>query len=460
MPRDNLPQFARQLRIVTMSTMFTPLHTPQEAAAKNLRRLLWLRIVMVALIGIASWAAVGFYGIPLPMFAVIGAMLLMLALNAVTWWRLNRPIPIRDIEILTQLLLDMAILTGLFYATGGYTNPFVWMYLLPLTVAAVSLPWRHTWLIALVDVACYSGLMFWYQPLPMLQMEMSGSDHLHMLHMQHESGFGVHLLGMWAGFVVSAGVIAFFVERMGRTLREYDRMLASARESMLESERMLALGSLAAGAAHELGTPLATMAVLTKEMSQEYASDDKLVGNLALLRKQVERCKQILSSLAASTGQARAEDSQGTALDVFLGQTLERWRDAHPAIKLESSMHGPLPAPVIVTDRTLSQALVNLFDNAAEAAASRVSLQGDWNADELTLDIHDDGPGLAPDVEPHLGTPFFTTKQEKGMGLGLYLARTILERFGGTVSLENHPQGGALTHIRLPLAELTLKEQA
>lgn len=413
----------------------------------------WLRNVMAAVLALAGWAAVAIYEIDLPLHALAGAILLMIGLNAGTWWRLGHTQPAGDLELLTQLLLDAAILTGLFYATGGYTNPFVWMYLLPVTVAAVALPRALVWLVAGVAIACYSALMFWYRPLP---MGGSGMD-AHMMHMGHDSGFSVHLLGMWAGFVVSAVVIAFFVERMAHALREYDHMLADAREKILESERMLALGAFATGAAHELGTPLATMAVLCREMQEEYGADAAMMQDLGLLRTQIDRCKAILSSLTASAGQARSEDSQGMALDRFLAELIAGRRDAHPAIQFDCTLHGDISVPVIVTDRTLWQALVNLIDNAAEAAHVRIVLQAEWDARELRLDILDDGPGLTPETARHAGTPFFTTKPDKGMGLGLYLARVVLGRFGGTVMLENHPQGGAVTHVRLPLSGLELK---
>lgn len=436
-----------------MTAMKTAAHMPQTAAFKNLRRMFWLRNVMAAVLTLAGWAAVAIHDIQIPVYALAGAVMLMMGLNAGTWWRLGYATPASDLELLTQLLLDMSILTGLFYATGGYTNPFVWMYLLPITVAAVALPLRHTWLIAGLAVACYSALMFWYQPLAMPAGDMGE----HAMHMQHDSGFSVHLLGMWAGFVVSAVVIAFFVERMANTLREYDHMLADAREKLLESERMLALGSLATGAAHELGTPLATMAVLCREMQEDHAGDTELAHSLAVMRKQIDRCKEILSSLAASAGQARPEDSQGMALDRFIEQMLERWRDVHPALHLDCTLHGTLPAPLIMTDRTLGQALVNLIDNAGDAARERVQLDASWDESILRIDIHDDGPGLSPEIAHQVGTPFFTTKQDRGMGLGLYLARTILERFDGSVTLENHPQGGALTQVYLPLAHIKLK---
>jgi len=443
----------------------TSLASNYTAPLTNLRRLFWLRTVMAVVIGAASWAAMVFYDIKLNPATIVGAVLLMLALNIFTWWRLGRPNPVTYLEMLTQLLLDMSVLTGLFYATGGYTNPFVWMYLLPLTVAAVSLPWRQTWLVAGLAVGSYTALMFWYQPLPMIPMDMSGMDmssmavdYMHMMHMSHKSGFSVHLLGMWAGFVVSAGVIAFFVERIGRNLREYDLLAAEAREKMLESERMLALGALAAGAAHELGTPLATMAVLTSELVREHAQDAELAAQLALLRQQVERCKVIISSIASSAGETRAEDGGRVALDVFLQQTVLRWQDTRPAVVLSWQVSGVAPAPMVVADRTLGQALVNLINNAADASPQRVEVTGGWSRDVLQLQIRDYGAGLSQDAAPKIGTPFFTTKEQSGgLGLGIYLARSIIERLGGSLNLQNHPQGGVSTEIRLPLRYLSVE---
>ncbi len=419
-------------------------------------------MVMATVIGVASTAAITLFDISLNPAVIISTLLLLLLLNGFTWWRLKRPDPVSHQEMLTQLLMDMAILTGLFYATGGYTNPFVWMYLLPLTVAAVALPWRHTWLVALLAVGCYSSLMFWYQPMPMTEMDMSGMNmsgmsarEMHMMHMhQQQSGFSIHLLGMWAGFVVSAGVIAFFVERMGRSLREYDRLIAETREKMLESERMLALGTLATAAAHELGTPLSTMAVVTGELAQECRGNPALEEPLVVLRTQIDRCKHILTSITASAGRQRAEGGGAWALDEFLGQVFNRWCDTRPATHMQLTMRGSRPGPVIALDRTVEQALVNLLDNAADASPSEINVDVEWSDAELSIDIRDYGSGLSADVARQIGTPFFSTKEDRGMGLGLYLSRLIFERFGGSVQLENHPQGGSVAHVRLHLGVL------
>lgn len=414
----------------------------QTASTRNLRRLFWLRNVAIAGQGCALWAAQDYFALELPLAPLLGAIGGLALLNLLTWRRLGRAHRITDIELLLQLLTDILLYSVLFYYSGGYTNPFVWMYLLPLTVAAVALPWRFTWLVAGTSVAIYTLLMFFYTPLP------------HQHHHQDGGDFSMHLLGMWFGFVVSAGIIAYFVARIGNNLREYDHLIAEAREKVLESERMLALGTLATAAAHELGTPLATMAVVTGELAADHAGQPALAEPLAVLRTQIQRCKQILTSITASAGQQRAEEAQGQALDVFLGQTVARWQDMHPTIRLDTLLQGSSPAPVIAVDRTLGQALVNLLDNAADASAGHVELSGHWTASELTLSIRDHGAGLTPEAAKSAGTPFFTTKQDEGLGLGLYLARLICERFGGSVSLSNHAQGGAVTLVRLPLKAL------
>jgi len=414
----------------------------QTASIRNLRRLFWLRNVAIAGQCAALWVAQTMFDLALPLTPLLGTIVTLMLLNAFTWWRLRSVHQVADAELLMQLLADVLLLTVLFYYSGGYTNPFVWMYLLPLTVAAVALPWRHTWAIAALSVASYTALMFYYQPLPHQHHHHDGSD------------FSVHLLGMWFGFVVSAGIIAYFVARIGNNLREYDHLIADAREKALESERMLALGTLATAAAHELGTPLATMAVLAGEMAGDCAGQPQLAEPLALLKTQIDRCKDILTSITASAGQQRAESGLGQALDDFLQQTIARWQDARPAIQLDCLLQGGTPAPVIAVDRTLGQALANLLDNAADASPARIELSASWDAALLTLAIRDYGPGLTPEVADKAGTPFFTTKEDSGLGLGLYLARLIFERFGGTVSLSAHTQGGTVTTVHLPLKAL------
>jgi two-component system, sensor histidine kinase RegB len=191
-------------------------------------------------------------------------------------------------------MADVLLLTILLYYSGGSTNPFALLYLTPLTLTAAALSWRYTWTLLALTVACYSGLLAYYMPL----------YHSHQGVEQHVlDDFKLHVVGTWLGFLLSGVLIAYFAVRMRETLREHDQLRATIRERELQHDRVLSLGTFAAGAAHELGTPLSTIAVISKELQH----DKHDVRQLQILRAQVERCKEILASLSAAVGQTRAE---------------------------------------------------------------------------------------------------------------------------------------------------------
>lgn len=408
----------------------------------NLRRLFMLRNIAIA--GQVVVLLVVSYGLHmnLPLVPMAAVVLALATANFLTWRRLYHPMPVSDIELFGQLLLDVAALTALLYYSGGPTNPFVLLYLMPITLSAAALPGVFSALMAAISVACYTVLMFDYRPMP-------------HVHSQHGSEFDLHVLGMWLGFVVSAGLIAYFVVKMGQTLRERDATLAALREDQLRNERILALGTLATGAAHELGTPLSTMAVLLKEMEHDAGGDAAQAAQLKILRAQVDRCKQILASLSASAGHARAEAGSGMPLDEYLQKLLDDWRSMRPAVQIDAVWNGPRPAPCILTEQTLSQALINILNNAADASPEQIEMEAHWDSQMLRIEIRDRGPGLAPLVEKNAGTPFFTTKEPgQGLGLGLFLAHATLKRFGSKVELLNREGGGACTRLALPLSQL------
>jgi len=419
----------------------------EDPSRRNLQRLFLLRSVMIAFM-LAATLALFYLHIPLPKYPVAFAVSGMLLLNLITLLRLNRHNRhVNDQEVLLQLLADLAALTVLFYYTGGYSNPLVWMYLLPLTVAAVALKRQYAWLLAAVAIACYSLLVFYYVPL----------SHLHMHDIAGKT-LDIHLVGMWIGFVVSAGIIAFFVTKIGQSLREYDQLMASMRERSLESERVLSLGTLAASAAHELGTPLSTMAVVSKELANDLAHQPEQLQQLEILRTQINRCKEILSSITRNAGQSRADAGYGSGLREFLHEVIQRWRDTRPATELVISVCNHSSNPQIFTDRTLIQALQNLLDNAADASPERILLNANWDADTLEISIRDFGSGITEEIKKQLGRPFFSSKNENGMGLGVYLTQMTLARLGGELSISNHAEGGALTLVKLHLDKLRIHQ--
>ncbi|MDD2833002.1 MAG: ATP-binding protein [Methylotenera sp.] len=425
---------------VTLQSHFS-LENPTR---RNLQRLFLLRSVMVAFM-LAATLTLFYLNIPLPKIPIGLAVGGMLLLNFMTLLRLRKFSNVTDKELLLQLLGDLVALTLLFYFTGGYSNPLVWMYLLPLTVAAVALKREYAWLLTAIAVACYSVLVFYYVPL----------SHLHMHYLAGKS-LDIHLVGMWLGFVVSASIVAFFVTRIGQSLRDYDHMTASIREKLLESERVLALGTLAASAAHELGTPLATMAVVSKELALDLSQQPEQLQQIEMLRKQIARCKEILSSIAHNAGQSRADAGQGVLLHGFLQEVIQRWQDTRPATELVCTLQKPATDIMIFVDRTLIQALQNLLDNAADASPALIQLNAKWDDKILRIEIKDFGTGITDEVKQQLGKPFFTSKDEKGMGLGLYLTQIILNRFNGELSLSNHNEGGVITEVTLPLENLRI----
>ncbi|MGH8500873.1 MAG: ATP-binding protein [Gammaproteobacteria bacterium] len=407
----------------------------------TLRRLYVLRNIAIA--GQALTVAWVHYGLAmrLPLAAIASVIGALALFNVLARWRLTRAFPVTDIEIFLQLTVDVAALTALLYLSGGASNPFVSLYLLPLIIVAITLPLIYTGLMTTLTITAYTWLMFWAVPLP--------------THHGAASDFDLHLLGMWFNFMLSAALVVVFITRMAVELRERDRQLAAAREEHLRSERIVALGTLAAGAAHELGTPLSTMAVISKELQRECAHLPKVTAELECLRDQVNICKQSLTRLVEASGHERAEAAKAISVEGFLNELLEQWRIMRPAVPVNTDWAGQRPAPMIAAGQMLAQTLTNLFNNAADASPDGVEVKSRWSDTEWCIEIRDRGPGVTPEVAPRAGVAFITTKAPgAGLGVGLVLANATVERLGGRIRLFNRAGGGALTQVSLPLAAL------
>ena len=443
------------------------------AASGILRRLVALRRISVLAQGLVLLLAVAWLKIPLVIGPMIAVTVTLALFNLYTQWRLQQERPAGDDELLAQLLVDVAALGLLLYFAGGSANPFVSLFLVPITIAATALPARHAWFMAGATTLAYTFLMFWNLPLPPPQGEMAELDTLLARasgvapeHAGHASGFALHVLGMWLNFVVSAVVVALFLTRMAAALKVREKELAAAREAALRNEQILALGTLAAGAAHKLGTPLATMAVVLRETELTHGGNPELREDLALLRTQVDECKKILSQTLASAGQARDDTSAQLPLDAYLERLLEEWQLIRPRVTIQAVLDGTRPAPSVATDRTLEQALLNLLDNAADASPEGLEFLAQWDRSRLTINILDRGPGIDRDVAARIGEAFFSTKQSSaeslrgtngtsgGLGIGFFLSNATLERFGGRVELTPREAGGTCTRVTLPLSAL------
>lgn len=424
---------------------------------RNLRRVVMLRAIEIGVqVGVIS-TAIYALGMALPTELLFALTASLVFANLLTWWRIYAPWPVTDAELAGHLLVNIGVLTALLYFSGGSTNPFITLYLLPLSIAAAILPLAYTWAVAVTTLACYTTLMFFYTPLPeeggnaalltkLLQVTLHDKFNAHSA----QAGFGLHLIGMWLNFTLSTVLIAWFVARMAQSLRERDLRLAQARETALRNEQVLALGTLAAGAAHELSTPLSTIAVIAKELERDHANHPDMAKDLRLLRTQTERCKEILTRLTQ-----RAEIATSVGCERYLQDLIQQWQLLRPQIEIRTNFIGHNPAPEIAVERTLDQALLNLLNNAADVSPHGIELEAHWDDTRLTLKICDRGPGISTEVASRAGQAFFTTKAPGGgLGIGLFLTNATIERFGGAVNLFNREGGGACASVTLPLSRL------
>lgn len=427
-----------------------------QTGHRHLQRLITLRFIAVGA-QCTTLALVHYLlNMQLPWLPMLIAIALLAAINLFSLVRLRADYPVSNMELFAQLCADVLVLSVLLYYGGGSTNPFISLFLLPLIITATTLPQGYTWAMALITTACYTLLMKYYQPLPVapadqadMEMDMMTHDHAHMQHvMPPDDAFNMHVVGMWLGYVISAMVVAYFVVKMAQAVRERDEKLAHAREETLRNERIVALGIQAASAAHEMGTPLATLSVVIGELKHETAALPEWQENLTVLEGQVKNCKRILDKMLANAQDATTPDLQ--SLDTFLASTLNEWQLLRPTIHYVYITTGDKPAPLIDADTALRAALLNLLNNAADASPGGIEIHARWTAEQLTLQILDHGHGLTSEAVAQAGSAFFTTKEE-GRGLGLFLANATLEKLGGGVQLFNREGGGATTEVILPL---------
>ncbi|MFM7736170.1 MAG: ATP-binding protein [Alphaproteobacteria bacterium] len=422
----------------------------QDAAARiNLSWLLRLRwgaaLGQLATILVASRLP----GVDLPLGKLLALVALGAASNlACALWAERAP-RVGPASVALLMAFDVLLLTGLFHWSGGASNPFSSLYLVNIALAAVVLPPAWTWALVALAVACFSALF------------LEPADP-HAMHAMHGGGSGdagrlqLHLRGMWVAFAVAAGFIVWFVQRVTGALSERERELQRARGAVARSERLASLATLAAGAAHELSTPLATIAIAAKELERELddaQASESAVGDVALIRGQVERCREILVQMAAEAGASTGEDFTAVSTADLVRASLRGIPDSEGTrLRIEG---GPA-ATVFVPIRAVAQAMRAVVKNALQAspASSAVALRARPAGGAWELEVRDSGAGMSPEVLARAFDPFFTTKATgQGMGLGLFLARDVIARVGGDLELQSREGAGTVATIRLPLAD-------
>ncbi|MBB1603487.1 ATP-binding protein [Variovorax sp. UMC13] len=431
-----------------------PVSTPQAprirdaSGLQNLEQLIQLR--WIAVVGQIVTIEVAHYGlqIPLPlgtMLAILGC-LIVFNIASLLRWRTGRAVT--NGELFVALLVDVAMLSAQLYLSGGTTNPFVFLYLLQVILGAVLLEAWSSLIMVVITTLCFAGLALFSRPLE--------------LPLDHDRGLASpYVQGMLVSFALNAALLLIFVTRINRNLRERDARLAGLRQRAAEEEHIVRMGLLASGAAHELGTPLATLAVILGDWRRmpEFAANPELLQEIGEMQTQLQRCKSIVSGVLMSAGEARGESSVETTVSTFLDELAQAWRETRPVTSFvyDNRFGQDLP---MVSDSALQQMICNVLDNALEASPYWVRLEADREGDMLLLTVTDNGPGFAPAMLAELGKPYRSSKGRPGGGLGLFLVVNVARTLGGNVSAQNREEGGAVVELKLPLSAIVLEEEA
>ncbi|WP_372865601.1 ATP-binding protein [Spongiibacter sp.] len=350
-------------------------------------------------------------------------------------------------ELFVGLLVDMVTLTVQLYLSGGVSNPFAFLYVLQVGLAAVLMAAPLAWALLGVAVLCFVWLAELGQPLAALPPDY------------HLGVDSVYVQGVFICVVLTAALLVIFVNRITRTHREHDARLADLRQRAAEENHILRMGLLASGAAHELGTPLATIDVILGDWRHmpEFKQSSELGDDIAEMQAQLRRCKAIVSGILMSAGETRGEASGETTVCEFFDELVHEWRDTRNSreLRFDNQFGDDID---IASDSVLKQTVCNLLDNALEASPQWIHLGVSRDADDLLVAVRDRGAGFSKAVYERLGQPYQSTKGRPGSGLGLFLVFNVARMLGGEVTARNLEEGGAEVSLRLPLDALVLKE--
>ena len=413
----------------------------QAIGRVRLRTLIVIRWIGVA--GQLITICVAAYGLELnlPLGSLFGVVGVSALLNLAAMAQRRSKVRLGDRDVAVYLGYDLLQLAVLLALTGGLDNPFAVLLLVPLTVSAMVLERRSTMLLTILTLVCVSLLGIWHAPLP------SGPEGPMELP-------SLHNLGVWIALTLAAGFVAVYVWRVAEEARRFADAYTASQSALARQEQVSAVGALAAAAAHELGTPLATISVVAKELAREVHPDDPLAEDIALVASQAERCRDILTELTR-----QPETSGGAPYDrlspaALIEAAALSHRRAGIALSIVTPPTHAGPPPVIKRSPEMVHGLGNLLQNAFQFARRKVVVETDWDAQELRIAIKDDGPGFAIGVLDRLGEPYLSGRGLGGdaeghhMGLGIFIASTLLERSGARMSFGNNRSGGALVVVR------------
>jgi two-component system sensor histidine kinase RegB len=414
-------------------------HPRRNVRLDTLVRLRWLAITgqTIAVVGV-------YYGLdfPLPIYACLAVVALAAWLNVALRLRFHKTQRLDPDRVAWLLAFDIGELAVLLFLTGGLQNPFAFMFLGPVLLSATALPPRYTLMLGGFAVVCATALVFVHFPLP-----WSGEDPLRLP--------PIYMMGVWLSILLAIGFIGVYAWQITEESRQLADALAATELVLAREQHLSQLDGLAAAAAHELGTPLSTIAVIAKELENTISADSPQGEDVRLLREQATRCRDILAKLSELSS---GEPFDRMPLTALLEEVVAPHRNF--GVEIEVALSGERDAePSGARNPAILYGLGNLLENAVDFAGQRVVVSAQWNEDAVDVSTSDDGPGFAPEIMARIGEPYVTTRrvsadaaaeEPAGLGLGFFIAKTLLERSGARVTFENRalPEHGAIVRVR------------
>ena len=431
-------------------------HISLGRQARQLRLDTLVRLRWLAIIGQLGAVAGTYFGLHFAVPIILCLIVILLSVVANIGLRLLFPQNTRlsDFAAFSLLSYDVVQLSLLLYLTGGLQNPFAMLFLAPIMISASSLPKRFTFGLVGLMMFCASILALWHQPLPWFDAEAVELPFL-------------YIGGIWVAIVLGAAFISIYASRVAEEARQLADALAATELVLAREQHLTQLDGLAAAAAHELGSPLATITLVIKELGNLVPKGNAIAEDIELLRQEAMRCKMILSKLT-SLGQEGAGLLEEITLEHLLEDVVAPQRDF--GVKVKITTFGDQPMPICRKNAGVTYGLGNLIENAIDFANSSVAVVAFWNAQSVTVQIKDDGPGFSPDVLNRVGEPYISTRnpdrraknsEGDGLGLGLFIAKSLLERSGAHVAVSNRaaPNSGAQVEIIWPRAMFDITEK-
>src|SRR6202142_3519440 len=413
-------------------------HPRQYVRLDTILRLRWLAVLgqLAAIFIVAQGLE---FDLPVaPCVIIVGLSAL---LNLVLQIAFN---PMRRLEpsfAAALLALNIVELAGLLFFTGGLENPFSFLFRAPVLISGTALPIPRTIALGVLGVACASVLGFFHLPLP-----WDSDDPLVLP--------PIYLFGVWLSIVVAIGVTSLYAFQVAEEARKLSDALAATELVLTREQHLTQLDGLAAAAAHELGTPLSTIFLISRELERSLDAKSPLAGDIKTLREQAQRCRDILAKITQVSSTGAPFDRM--PLSALIEETVAPHRDFGVAIKVRIAVAGA-PEPVGTRNPAILYGVGNILENAVDFARATVEVNAWWNTDTVEIIISDDGPGIAPDIIKRIGEPYLSRRKStddsqnghRGLGLGVFIARTLLERAGATVSFSNRifPDHGAVVQI-------------